>query len=293
MPVSQFFCCAVEGATTDGREISRQWINDIAETYSPRTYEAQANLEHIKGVDPNGLFKMYGKILAFKTGEIEVDIGGKPVKKLALYAKIDASQELIDWQKKGQKKFCSLEVNPNFLKTGKAYCQAFGFTDTPASIGTEVLTFASKASVNPFASRKLEVDNLFSEAIEVDIKLEDISNNDASAQSQADNFFSALMSKIESLTAPKPAPKVEPPANLNQASNSPDFAALVETFKTGFEGVANQFANLNAKLDAATLAAKTANDDLASLKSELDNTQSSNFKARNPSTGGASTLPRF
>ena len=43
---SKFFRVAVEGATTDGRTIERQWLVDAAETYNPNTYGARVWLEH-------------------------------------------------------------------------------------------------------------------------------------------------------------------------------------------------------------------------------------------------------
>ncbi len=45
---SKLFRVAVEGATTDGREIQRSWIEDMAATYNRNTYGARLNCEHIK-----------------------------------------------------------------------------------------------------------------------------------------------------------------------------------------------------------------------------------------------------
>lgn len=43
------FRIGVEGATTDGREIQREWLVQMAASYNPAVYTAQINLEHIKG----------------------------------------------------------------------------------------------------------------------------------------------------------------------------------------------------------------------------------------------------
>jgi len=49
-----------------------------------------------------------------------------------------------------------------------------GITDSPASLGTEVLTFAAQhPAANPFTTRKLHAHNLFSEAIEVNLEFEE------------------------------------------------------------------------------------------------------------------------
>ena len=64
---SKFFRVAVEGATTDGRTIERQWLVDAAETYNPNTYGARVWLEHFRSVLPDGPFKAYGDVVALKT----------------------------------------------------------------------------------------------------------------------------------------------------------------------------------------------------------------------------------
>ncbi|MEN1564821.1 GPO family capsid scaffolding protein, partial [Pseudomonas aeruginosa] len=45
---SKWFRIAVEGATTDGRNIERDWIEQMAAQYDPNTYGARINCEHIK-----------------------------------------------------------------------------------------------------------------------------------------------------------------------------------------------------------------------------------------------------
>ncbi|EHL6040227.1 GPO family capsid scaffolding protein [Escherichia coli] len=42
------FRIGVEGATTDGREIQREWLEQMAASYNPAVYTALINLEHIK-----------------------------------------------------------------------------------------------------------------------------------------------------------------------------------------------------------------------------------------------------
>ena len=70
MAKSKFFRVAVEGGTTDGRTITREWIEQMAKRYNQSTYGARVNMEHIRGYDPNGQFKMYGDITAAKTEDI-------------------------------------------------------------------------------------------------------------------------------------------------------------------------------------------------------------------------------
>lgn len=81
-PRSKWTRIAVEGATTDGRQIERSWIDDMANTYSTNTYGARINCEHIKGYWPGGEFGAYCDVLALKSEEVEI----AGVKKLGLHS---------------------------------------------------------------------------------------------------------------------------------------------------------------------------------------------------------------
>lgn len=167
MAKSKFFRVAVEGGTTDGRTITREWIEQMAKRYSQSTYGARVNMEHIRGFDPNGQFKMYGDITAAKTEE--VDMEGE--KRLALFVQIDPTPELVELNKKRQKVFTSVEIHPNLNEKG-AYLMGLAVTDSPASLGTEMLQFCSKASTNPLAERKQYKECLFTAALETVIEFE-------------------------------------------------------------------------------------------------------------------------
>ncbi len=168
---SKFFRVAVEGATTDGRQIERQWLVDAAETYSQNTYGARVWIEHMRSLLPDSPFRAYGDVVALKTEE--VDIAG--VKKLALFAQIEPTTDLVTMNKARQKMFTSIEIRPKFADTGRAYLDGIAVTDSPASLGTEMLTFSAQhPDSNPLANRKRDPGNLFSEAIEVALEFEEV-----------------------------------------------------------------------------------------------------------------------
>lgn len=169
MAKSKFFRVATEGDTTDGRVIERSWIQQMAEGYNATKYGARIWLEHIRGILPDSPFKAYGDIIAVKTEEVEID--GK--KKLALLAQLDATDELVAMNKKRQKIYTSMEIDPNFAKSGKCYLVGLAVTDSPASLGTEQLAFAAGAAINPLATRKQNPENMFSVANEVTLEFED------------------------------------------------------------------------------------------------------------------------
>ncbi len=80
------FRIGVEGATTDGREIQREWLEQMAASYNPAVYTALINLEHIKSYLPDSTFNRYGKVTALFAEEItEGPLAGK----MALYADVE------------------------------------------------------------------------------------------------------------------------------------------------------------------------------------------------------------
>lgn len=168
------FRIGVEGATTDGREIQRDWLVQMAASYNPAVYTAQINLEHIKSYLPDSTFNRYGTVTALVAEEIK---DGALAGKMALYADVVPTDALVALVKKGQKLFTSMEVSPQFADSGKAYLVGLAATDDPASLGTEMLTFSATATHNPLAKRKLNPENLFSAAAETVIELEEIQPN--------------------------------------------------------------------------------------------------------------------
>ena len=164
------FRIGVEGATTDGREIQREWLEQMAASYNPEVYTALINLEHIKSYLPESTFNRYGRVTALVAEEIQ----DGPLKgKMALYADVEPTSALVELVKKGQKLFTSMEVSPKFADTGKAYLVGLAATDDPASLGTEMLTFSASAAHNPLANRKQSPENLFTAAEETLIELEE------------------------------------------------------------------------------------------------------------------------
>lgn len=176
---------AVEGATTDGRNIERSWIEDMASTYSPNTYGARINCEHIKWAWPGGEFGAYGDVFSLKAEEVEIN----KVKKLALFAQLEPNDALIALNKAGQKVYTSIEVDPKFADTGKAYLVGLAVTDTPASLGTEALSFS--AQHGSLASRKTNKDNLFSAAEETAFEFEEIT--------ETPSMFASLSKRVTDL----------------------------------------------------------------------------------------------
>ena len=155
-----------EGATTDGRTVQRSWLTDIEQNYNPNVYGARINLEHLS----YEWMPRFGDVESVHTAEItEGALKGK----LALYATLLPTDELIQMNKKRQKVYTSVEIAPKFSDTGEAYLVGLAVTDSPASLGTEMLQFSQQSGNSPFAARKQAKENVFTLAEETLIEFAD------------------------------------------------------------------------------------------------------------------------
>ena len=115
---SKRFRIGVEGATTDGRVIEREWLTQMAASYNPQVYTALINMEHIKGFTPDGPFRRFGMVEKLEAEELtEGALSGK----MALYGWIAPTDDLVTMTSNWQKLFTSMEVNTSFADTGSAY----------------------------------------------------------------------------------------------------------------------------------------------------------------------------
>lgn len=279
--ISKFFRVAVEGATLDGRTIERQWIADMAAQYSPATYGARINIEHIKSYAPDSTFKAYGDVTELKAEEVEIN----GVKKLALFAKIDATPELMAMVKARQKIYTSCEVTPKFADTGKAYLTGLAVTDNPASLGNEMLAFsATQGDKSPLALRKQAPGNHFSEATETAIEFE--------ADAPEGVTLLAKVKDMLGLSAKKTEANLE---DLRQATEL--LAASTATAVDASAAAKAEAKTLAEKFTAMEAAHKATADALIALTTKLDTTPAGtppaggqNHGARPPATGGTGAV---
>lgn len=271
--VSKWFRIGVEGDTCDGRVISATDIQEMAETFDPRVYGCRINLEHLKGILPEGPFSRYGDVVELKSEKIDDDsvLNGK----LALFARITPTDDLIAMNKKLQKVYTSMEIQPNFANSGKCYLVGLAVTDDPASLGTEYLEFCRGAKFNPLNRFKAAPGNLISVATLAELEFEDL----------PENVFTALSDKVKTIFSRK------------QASDDARFQDVHEAVTTVSEHVQenltateqrlaeleNAFATL--KQDVTTKADQTRQA-FSQLKTSLDNTESTTQPRRKLSTGG-------
>lgn len=246
---SKWFRIAVAGDTTDGREIQADWIIQMAKNYDPKVYGARINIEHIRGVMPDSIFGSYGDVIALKTEK--VTINGE--EKDALFAQIEPTQSLIELNKKRQKVYSSIEIDDNFAKTGEAYLIGMAVTDSPASLGTEMLQFAANAKENPLAGKKQRPENLFTAAQEVALEFEE--------ETEPQSYSAGLLQKVKQIFSKQEKKSAESFTEQEQAiveiaTETSKQGAAVTQLEAGYkvqgeelEQLKTEFNELKSKLD--------------------------------------------
>ncbi|MER3383206.1 GPO family capsid scaffolding protein [Pectobacterium aroidearum] len=270
--VSKWFRVGVEGDTCDGRVIDANDIQNMADAFDPRVYGCRINLEHLKGLLPDSPFRRYGDVVELKTETIDDDSALKG--KLALFAKITPTDELIALNKASQKVYTSMEIQPNFANTGKAYLVGLAVTDDPASLGTEMLEFSAKAKHSPLATRKSSPENLFSVATEVTLEFEDLPDVEPTLLTRVKALFGRKQSSDD--------------ARFNDVHEAvAEVAGQVQTNADSVEQRFTQFEQRQQQ-DVAALTQKlsASEQQLSDLKATLDGTESLSQKRRPSATGG-------
>lgn len=271
---SKWFRVAVEGATTDGRQIQRDWIEQMAAQYSPDTYGARVNVEHIKTFMPRGDFGAYGDVLALKAEEVEIN-GSK---KLALFAQIEPTPELIALNKEKQKIYTSIEVNTKFADTGKAYLMGLAVTDSPASLGTEALQFSAQHGT--LTNRKQHEDNLFTAAEPVELEFTE----------EQGSAFADLTAKIAELFKRTEKASKENPELFAGLADA--LSAALDKHEQEYSDIAASFAEQQAAVDSLQTELEALKTELADLKESYANIPDT--PQRPPVNGGnGQTLSTF
>lgn len=262
---SKWFRVGVEGDTTDGREIQREWLEQMAKNFNPEKYGCRINCEHIRGLAPDSVFGAFGDVTALKTETINID--GE--EKLALLAQIAPNDDLIALNKKRKKVYTSMEIDFDFSKSGECYLTGLAITDSPASLSTEYLQFAANAQQNPLAYRKQKPENLFTAAREVELEFED---------------NTSLLTRVKEMLSRNEGQRTQ---------KDGEFSEAIEAIAGELASLKDQFSKLGDGGDSAALQQlqtdlKAAQDELTELKQKLDTVP--NFTQRPAASGGKGEL---
>ncbi|MEZ9564831.1 GPO family capsid scaffolding protein [Vibrio artabrorum] len=131
--ISDWKIIATEGPTVDGRKITREWLTQMAESYSMDEYPALIWPEHRRFY---GYGENWGKVVELKAEEKDG--------KMRLFAKLEPNDYMLEANRKKQKLFTSIEPNPDYKGEGRCYLMGLAATDSPASTGTSLLQFSRK-----------------------------------------------------------------------------------------------------------------------------------------------------
>ena len=118
MFISDPICILTAGIAVNGKEISQQIIDEMAESYNPNVYTARISKDHERFSDALG-----------SVASLEKQ-GNK------LYAVLKPNSKLLHTVEQGQLLHAACECIEKFAGTGKAYLTGLALTDNPASLGT-------------------------------------------------------------------------------------------------------------------------------------------------------------
>ncbi|PKQ81869.1 capsid protein [Aeromonas sobria] len=212
-------CIATEGKAVDGRDISREWLTDMAETYDPTYYTAVIWPDHDR-------WSSYGTVQALKTEEVDG--------KFKLFAILCPNRDLIYWNQSGQYQFCSIEPFEQFADLGRTYLIGLGVTDQPASTGTTYLKFSKSNKGQAVGT---------SEPL-------DLSMLKLPKHEKPDGFMAKLFGLMASHGEPAKQPTPSP--TEDEEMNKEQFELLTGTLTSLDEQVASFSAKLDAKPEVKT-----------------------------------------
>lgn len=214
-----FVCIATEGKAVDGRDITREWLVDMAETYDPTYYTAVIWPEHDR-------WSSYGTVQALKTEEVDG--------KLKLFAVLCPNRDLVYWNQSGQYQFCSIEPFEQFADLGRTYLIGLGVTDQPASTGTTHLKFSKSSKGQTIGTSE-----------PLDLSMFKLPKHEK-PDSMLSKLFNLLSSDGEPAKQPTPSPTEDEEMNKEQ------FELLTGTLTSLGEQVARFSAKLDAKPEVKT-----------------------------------------
>ncbi len=259
---SKLFRVFVEGETiSDGRKVTAEIVDQCVETFNAETYSPRINIEHVPGYSPEPPFNGYGDVVLLSAATDDIVIAGKTEQRRALYAVVDANDQLVELAKKDQKPFPSVELTPNYAGCGKFGVIGLAFTDTPASIATQRLKFSNRAPGTVFAYA-------------ADAATIEFETKPADASSVAD-AFTAGIARLTAMFKSAPEPKKEEPKE--PANDNDRFATALEALGTTFAAVIKPLADAQVAADKRHTA----------LEDRLNKTEVPNGFSRTPHAGGA------
>lgn len=275
------FLLATAGATVDGRTIDEAMLQEMADSYDPKTYGARLNIEHIRGATGQLPFRAFGDVLSLSTAEVDVNFNGKPEKRLGLYGTFDVTDDAKALNDASQKVYPSIEIEPNFAGKGFAYLMGCALTDSPASIATDRLEFNRQMPGTIHLSRD-------ESAL---LEFEDETGVTEGGTAFLGQFkslldgFAAKFTKSDPTPAPKPKEGEDAATAFDFTQLSPLLEQLGQTFAASIDGLRSEL-----RTEVDQLGIKFAK--LEKAAKEDEGTPVTSFRKRPQSNGNASNFAK-
>lgn len=249
------------GATVDGRTIPPEALNQAAETYNPELFTALIWPEHQR-------WDNWGKVLSLKAqpnDEHGVD----------LYAQISPNRNYLGANTMYQEGlFTSMELTPNFRKTGKWYLSGLGATNEPASVGTTEIRFSKQAEqAGIFLSQAIATETKQFPDDRKDSFFKHFerffSKNETETDNMTDQNYLQLKQELDAVKAKlatfSQQPAATPATPLNDdvvrlTNENQELQAQIEVFKTNDAKRTEEFTELKTRVEtlSSTLSAALA-----------------------------------
>lgn len=238
---------ATEGATVDGRTITKNWIEEMAASYSVDEYTAVIWPEHFRS--------SWGPFEGKNWGTVDEVKASKQGGKLRLFIKLTANSYLLDANKDGQKLFMSIEPNTDFKGSGKCYLQGLAVTDSPASTGTTRLKFS-------MGENEIEHDYSQLEVLQnSDFIFTNIDESNSSKEDKAKSLFTQLINLFSTpLSTTQQAAEASDNAE-DEPMNQEQFDALIGKI----DGVTNKVGELETKFGTLEMQVQKFSTDGANI----------------------------
>lgn len=241
---TDWICVATEGYAIDGRPITREMIQQAADSYSTAEYTAMIWPNH-------PVYSLQEREFTHNLGIVSDLAAKEDAGRLRLMAKLEPNQALVNLNERGQKLFTSCEFWENYANTGRTYLYGLAATDSPASLGTQRMEIKSTETSTPGSRPQYAaVGNLEMFSLG---RLTPVTGNTPNPEEE--NMMNKeqanqLLASIVTLTA-----KIDAQANIQPQAQQPAPAPAAtpqQPATQDFSAHANLVADLGEKLSAAT-----------------------------------------
>lgn len=245
---TDWICVATEGYAIDGRPITREMIQQAADSYSTAEYTAMIWPNH-------PVYSLQEREFTFNLGLVSDLAAKEDAGRLRLMAKLEPNQALVNLNERGQKLFTSCEFWENYANTGKTYLYGLAATDSPASLGTQRMEIKSAETSTPGSRPQYAAaGNIEMFSLGRLTPVADTTTNHHEEESMTKEQANQLLAQIVTLTA-----KIDAQANTQPQAQQPapaqtqvPAAADAQPVTQDFSAHANHVADLGEKLSAAT-----------------------------------------